>query len=69
MGPEWWVDAAEQAEDQHDPEAYGGREWEELTDAEVSEAVADVLGATADYLRETGELPKAPSSQEARDAT
>lgn len=39
MGPDWWLNAAEAAEENHDPAEYEGREWEELTDQEKDEAI------------------------------
>lgn len=37
MGPEWWFEAEQQAEEEHE-----GR-WDSMSDAEREEAVAEVI--------------------------
>jgi hypothetical protein len=48
MGPDWYFDASERAEENHDPDNYDGREWEELTDEEKDEATMDRITDLAD---------------------
>lgn len=48
MAPEWWVEAQFAAEDEHDPDAYGGREWAELSEGEQADAINEHLYAVAD---------------------
>lgn len=52
MGPDWYIDAAMQAEAQHDPDRYDGREWDDLTPEEVDEAVYDIIYDRADALED-----------------
>lgn len=52
MGPDWWVDALEVAEEQHDPAEWGGREWSELSADEVDRAVSEVVLGAADARRD-----------------
>lgn len=55
MAPEWWVRAAEAAEELHDPAAYEGRGWDSLTDTEREEAINEHIYGIADGLRLRGE--------------
>lgn len=43
MGPDWYFNAAEAAEENHDPDEYEGREWDELTDQEKDEAILNQI--------------------------
>lgn len=47
---EWYEAAYEQAEEEHDPADYGGREWHELTDEERNDAVYEGIYGRADAL-------------------
>jgi hypothetical protein len=39
MTPEWYFRAMEQAEYEHDPRDYDGREWEELSEEEKEKEI------------------------------
>ena len=48
MGPDWYFDASERAEENHDPEDYDGREWDDLTDEERDKATLEAVYDIAD---------------------
>lgn len=50
MGPDWYFSASERAEENHDPEDYDGREWNELTDEEKDAATMDGITDFADAI-------------------
>lgn len=52
MAPEWWVEAAMAAEEEHDPTLYEGRQWNELTWAEQESAMYEYLYGVADAARD-----------------
>lgn len=43
MAPEWWFALAEAAEENHDPDNYDGRGWDDLTDDEQAEAIDEQM--------------------------
>lgn len=47
---DWYEQAYERAADEHDPEMFDGREWEELTDEERERAVYDDIDNMADAM-------------------
>ena len=52
MAPEWWFANMEAAEDNHDPDLYDGRDWDDLTSDEQEEAINDQLFSAADVARD-----------------
>lgn len=51
MAPEWWEAAYLRAMSEHDPDEYGGREWDELTDDERTLVIELVLDDSAHEYR------------------
>ena len=43
MSPPWWEAAMLQAISEHDPEQYGGLDWDELTEEQQAQAIRIVL--------------------------
>lgn len=52
MAPEWWVEAQLAAEENHDPERYEGRAWDDLTWEEQEGAIYEHIYAVADAARD-----------------
>lgn len=49
---DWWEQAYEACADNHNPEEWDGREWEDLTDDERNDAINDHIFARADGARD-----------------
>lgn len=49
---DWYEEAYEAAEYEHDPEDWEGREWHELTDDERNDAAYDVIFGRADAAKD-----------------
>lgn len=47
MSPDWWEMAMELAQEDHDPDEYDGREWDELSVEEQEIGIAEALDALA----------------------
>jgi len=53
VAPEWWVEAQFAAEERHDPDQHGGRDWDDLSYEEQETAIYAVLEDIGDGVSET----------------
>lgn len=49
---DWWEQAYEACAEEHLPEEWEGREWDDLTDKERDDVINDHIRGRADYLRD-----------------